>query len=400
MVASVEMRTLPVTDDGQIRPFRIDIPEVDLADLRARLIGARFPEQPPTTSWERGMPRDYLADLATYWATEFDWRAQEATLNRLAQFTTEIDGQTIHFIHVRSPEPAAMPLILGHGYPGSIVDFIEVIGPLSDPRAHGGDPADAFDVVVPSIPGFGFSVPVSGPGWQQKRTAGAFTQLMTRLGYERYGAHGYDIGGGIVGDLARFAPDAVIGSHIATDVHAFAYLGFLPPSEEAGSDEERAYLDRLRSDADGGTGYLKLTSTRPQTVAYAVTDSPVFQLAWIVEKFKEWTNPSKALPEDAVSRDTLLANVSLYWFTRSGASASHFLYDSMNAAQDWSPGPVIPTAFSVFGGDPFGIVSAALNPDGANPNWFEHDEGGHFPSLEEPELLVDDLRTSFRGLRA
>ena len=162
-----------------------------------------------------------------------------------------------------------MPLILGHGYPGSIVDFIDLIGPLTDPRAHGGDPADAFDVVVPSIPGFGFSVPVSEPGWQQKRTAGAFTQLMARLGYERYGAHGYDIGGGIVGDLAKVAPDAVIGSHIATDVHAFAYLGFLPPSEDAGSDEERAYLDRLRADADGGTGYLKLTSTRPQTVAYA-----------------------------------------------------------------------------------------------------------------------------------
>jgi epoxide hydrolase len=383
-----------------IRPFRIDIPEGDLMDLRARLTGARLPGQPPGTSWERGMPREYLEDLANYWATDFDWRAQEAKLNAHAQFTTEIDGQTIHFIHVRSAEPGAVPLILGHGYPGSIVDFVDLIGPLVDPRAHGGDAADAFDVVIPSIPGFGFSVPITEPGWQQKRAAGAFTQLMARLGYERYGAHGYDIGGGIAGELAKFALDAIIGSHIATDVHAFAYLGFLPQSGDDASDEKRAYLDRLRTDADGGTGYLKLTSTRPQTVAYGVTDSPVFQLAWIVEKFKEWTHPSKELPEHAVSCDALLTNVSLYWFTRSGASAAHFLYNSMNMAQDWSPGPEIPTAFSVFGGDPFGIVSAALNPGGANPNWFEHDEGGHFPSLEEPDLLVADLRTSFRGLRS
>jgi hypothetical protein len=385
--------------DTQIRPFRIDIPELDLIDLRNRLTGARLPGQPPDTGWERGMPREYLAELASYWAAEFDWRAQETRLNAHDQFTTEIDRQTIHFIHVRSAEPGATPLILGHGYPGSIVDFVDLIGPLTDPRAHGGDPADAFDVVIPSIPGFGFSVPVTEPGWQQKRAAGAFTQLMGRLGYTRYGVHGYDIGGGIVGDMPKFAPEAIIGAHIATDVHAFAYLGFLPQSDEATSDEKRAYLDRLRADADGGTGYLKLTSTRPQTVAYGVTDSPVFQLAWIVEKFREWTHPSKELPEDAISRDTLLANVSLYWFSRSGASAAHFLYNSMNMAQDWSPGPVIPTAFSVFGGDPFGVVRAALNPEGANPNWYEHDQGGHFPSLEEPGILVEDLRRSFRELR-
>ena len=389
-----------MTGNHQIRPFRIDIPEVDLIDLRARLTGARLPDQPPGTSWERGMPREYLAELANYWATDFDWRAQEAKLNGYPQFTTEIDGQTIHFIHVRSAEPGAMPVILGHGYPGSIVDFIDLIGPLTDPRAHGGDPADAFDVVIPSIPGFGFSNPVSEPDWQMKRAAKAFTQLMARLGYERYAAHGYDIGGGIAGELAKFAPEAIIGTNVATGVHGFAYLGFLPQPGDDASDEERAYLDRHRADADGGTGYLKLTSTRPQTVAYAVTDSPVFQLAWIVEKFKEWTHPSKELPEDVVSREVLLTNVSLYWFTRSGASAAHFLYNSMNIAPDWSPGPVIPAAFSVFGGDPFGIVRAALNPGGANPNWFEHDEGGHFPSLEEPELLVADLRTSFRGLRS
>jgi hypothetical protein len=211
---------------------------------------------------------------------------------------------------------------------------------------------------------------------------------------------GAPAGGGIAGELAKFAPEAIIGTNVATGVHGFAYLGFLPQAGDDASAEERTYLDRHRADADAGTGYLKLTSTRPQTVAYAVTDSPVFQLAWIVEKFKEWTHPSQELPEDAISRDTLLTNVSLYWSTRSGASAAHFLYHSMNMSPDWSPGPSIPTAFSVFGGDPFGIVSAALKPGGANPNWFEHDEGGHFPSLEEPGLLVADLRASFRGLRS
>ena len=385
--------------DTQVRPFRIDVPEVDLVDLRARLTGARLPDQPPATSWERGMPRDYLADLANHWAMDFDWRAQEARLNAHPQFTTEIDGQTIHFLHVRSPEAGATPLILGHGYPGSIVDFVDLIGPLTDPRAHRGDPADAFDVVIPSIPGFGFSVPVVEPGWQQQRAARAFAQLMATLGYGRYAAHGYDIGSGIAGELVKVAPEAIIGTHVSTDVHAFAYLGFLPQPGDAASDDERAYLDQLRADADGGTGYLKLTSTRPQTLAYGLTDSPVFQLAWIVEKFKEWTHPSKALPDDAVARDALLTNVSLYWFTRSGASAAQFLYDSMHMVQDWSPGPQIPTAFSVFGGDPFGIVRAALNPGGDQPNWFEHDEGGHFPSLEEPDLLVADLRASFRRLR-
>jgi len=384
--------------DDQVRPFRIQIPEADLADLRDRLSRARLPKGPAGTGWEQGMPRDYLADLASFWAGGFDWRDQEASLNAYPQFTTEIDGQTIHFIHARSPEADATPLILLHGYPSSIVDFVGMIEPLTNPRAIGGDPENAFHVVIPSLPGFPFSQPVER-GVGMKQAAEMFTKLMARLGYERYGAHGYDVGGSIAGELAKFAPDAVIGAHVSTDAPSLAYLGILPPAGDQASEEQRAYVDAFRAEAETGTGYLRITSTRPQTVAYAVNDSPAFQLAWIVEKFKEWTHPSKELPEDAIDRDVLLTNVSLYWFTQAGASAAHFLYESMNAAQEWSQGPDIPTAFSVFGGDPFGILRGALDPAGTNPDWFEHDDGRHFPSLEEPELVVGDLRTFFRGLR-
>jgi pimeloyl-ACP methyl ester carboxylesterase len=387
-----------MASDDQIRPFRIDIPEAEIADLRDRLNRARIPDQSPATGWDRGMPAAYLKDLASYWATDFDWRAEEAKLNALPQFTTGIDGQTVHFVHVRSVEPDATPLILLHGYPSSIVDFVDLVGPLTNPRAFGGDPAEAFHVVIPSLPGFPFSQPVE-PGVGMKRAAEMLTKLMARLGYARYVAHGYDVGGGIAGELAKFAPDAVIGVHISTDAPSLAYLGFLPPADDDASDEERAYVDALRAEAETGTGYLRITSTRPSTVGYAVNDSPVFQLAWIVEKFKEWTHASRELPEDAIDRDILLTNVSLYWFTQAGASAANFLYESMNAAQEWSEGPAIPTAFSVFGGDPFGILRGALDPAGSNANWVDHAEGRHFPSLEEPELVVADLRSFVGSLR-
>ncbi len=388
-----------MTNNPVLRPFRIDIPDGDLADLRDRLARARLPEQPPGTSWERGMPRDYLDALVRHWRLEYDWRAEEARLNAHPQFTTDIDGQSIHFVHVRSREPKALPLVLLHGYPGSIVDFVGLIGPLTDPRAHGGEASDAFDVVIPSLPGFGFSSPVTEHSWDMKRASGAMAQLMERLGYERYGAHGYDIGAGIAGDLPKLAPQAVVGTHFSTDPHALAYLGMLAEPGEDASEDERAYVQRLRADAEDGTGYLRMSSTRPQTLAYALSDSPIFQLAWIVEKLKEWSHPSKALPDDAVPRDTILTNVCVYWFTRTGASAAHFLYDSARAPQDWSPGPPIPTGFSLFGGDPFGVVRRVLNPGDANPHWVEHDRGGHFSALEEPSLVVDDLRAFFRGLR-
>jgi hypothetical protein len=277
------------------------------------------------------------------------------------------------------------------------VDYVGLIEPLTDPSSHDGDAADAFDVVIASVPGFGFSTPVAGPGWEATRTARAFAELMARLGYDHYAAHGYDIGAGVCSELGSFASDALVGVHVATDPSALAYLGMLPEPGDDASEAERATVERLRAAADDGTGYLRLQSTRPQTIAVGLTDSPALQLAWIVEKFKEWTHRDHELPEDAVDRDTLLTNVSVYWFTKSGASAANFIYDAAHAERDWSAGPQIPTGISVFGSDP--IVRRTLDPEERNPHWFEHHSGGHFPSLEVPDLLLGDLRTFFRTVR-
>ena len=297
--------------NAEIRPFRIAIPQAELDDLGDRLARTRWPDELPGVGWSRGVPLGYLRELTEHWRSGYDWRQQEARLNGLPQCTTTVDGQVIHFVHVRSPEPDALPLLITHGYPSSVVEFLEVIGPLTDPRAHGGDPADAFHVVAPSIPGFGFSVPVRQPGWEVARTAGAFAELMRRLGYERYGAHGGDIGAGVAGILGATQADRVVGTHTTGDARAVALAGqyFPLPDDLAEADKARVEeQQRLWAEAKG---YLDIQSTRPQTLAYALTDSPVGQLAWIVEKFKEWTDDAAELPEDAVDRDQLLTNISV-----------------------------------------------------------------------------------------
>jgi hypothetical protein len=402
-----------VTTASEIRPFRIDIPDRDLEDLRERLAGTRWPDELPGGGWRRGVPLDYLRRLADYWRAGFDWRAQEARLNALPQFTTEIDGQTVHFLHVRSPEPAAMPLLVSHGYPSSVVEFLEVIGPLSDPRAHGGDPADAFHLVVPSLPGFGLSTPVREPGWDLARSSSALAELMGRLGYDRYGAHGGDIGAGVSGTLAATQPAHVVGVHTISDAMGVAVgeqFGYPIPDDLSQADLARVEEQRRRW-ADM-KGYLDLMSTRPQTLAYSLTDSPAGQLAWIAQSFKEWTAASAELPEDAVDRDLLLANISIYWFTRSGASAARFVYETAHAdrggssEQDWggspdtgweAPAAAVPQGLALFGGDD--LLRKVLDPDHKMAHWSEYDRGGHFAALEVPDLLVGDLRTFFRGLR-
>ena len=310
--------------ETDVRPFEVSIPQEDLDDLHKRLVRTRWPDELPGVGWGYGVPLDYLKGLAKYWRTGFDWRAQEAKLNAFPQFTTEIDGQTIHFLHVRSPEPDALPLILIHGWPGSIAEFIKIIGPLTDPRAHGDDSADAFHVVAPSLPGFGFSMPVREPGWETGRTTDAFAELMRRLGYDRYGAQGGDIGAGVAGRLAGIDPDHVVGCHVNSDRGSAAMVGEFLPMPEDLTEDERARLDEIRQALSEQRGYFELQSTRPQTLAYSLADSPVGQLAWIVEKFKEWTNPAAPLPDDAVDRDQLLANVSIYWFTDTGGSSARF----------------------------------------------------------------------------
>jgi pimeloyl-ACP methyl ester carboxylesterase len=395
--------SVPDTDNNttaEIRPFRIEVSQAELDDLRDRLDRTRWPGEGSGIGWTRGVPLDYLKDLADYWANGFDWRRQEARLNELPQFTTTIDGQNFHFLHVRSPEPDAMPLIVCHGYPGSVVEFMNIIVPLTDPASYGGDAADAFHVVAPSLPGFGFSTPVQESGWEMARTARAFAELMRRLGYERYGAQGGDVGSGIIGMLAGFDRNRVMGVHTNSDPLAvMGALDYLPEGAArlAGlSEENRAAVERARVLTDAGSGYLKLQSNRPQTIAYSLTDSPVGQLAWIVENFKEWTDETKELPEDAVDLDQLLTNVSVYWFTGTGASAANFLYETGHSTEWGAPGTA-PQGWALFAAQPF--VRAMMDPQHEIEHWSEFERGGHFAAMETPDLLVGDLRKFFRTLR-
>ncbi|WP_030171019.1 epoxide hydrolase family protein [Spirillospora albida] len=383
----------------EIRPFRIDVPEAQLDDLRERLARTRWGAPLPGAAWERGVPVDYLRDLAEYWRTSYDWRGHEAELNKLPQFVTEIDGQTVHFLHVRSAEPDALPLVLNHGWPGSIVEFLDVIGPLTDPRAHGGDPADAFHVVAASMPGYGFSGPTKDTGWTSDRVAGAIAELMRRLGYDRYGAQGGDMGAFVAPALGRLDAGHVVGVHVNAATYGFIPFGEVPDEERASlSETERARVDRLKAWTDDGSGYFQIQATRPQTLAHALTDSPAGQLAWIMEKFKEWTHPADALPEAVIDRDRILTNVMLYWLTGTIGSAANMYYENMHAAGDWGgEAPATPTGVAVFAED----VAIRRYAEYANNivHWTDFDEGGHFAALEKPDLLTEDVRAFFRPLR-
>jgi pimeloyl-ACP methyl ester carboxylesterase len=382
------------TNSTEIRPFRVQIPQSDLDDLNVRLARTRWPDELPDVGWSYGTPPSYLKELAEYWRTSYDWREHEARLNEFPQFTTTIDGQNIHFLHVRSPEPNALPLILTHGWPGSIVEFMDIIGPLTDPRAHGGDPADAFHVIAPSMPGFGFSGPTREAGWDMSRIAHAWVELMRRLGYERYGAQGGDTGSVISPMLGRFDSEHVVG------VHVNGSLGFPSgdPEEFARLTEaEQARLGALQRQMEDGTGYAVIQSTRPQTVGVGLSDSPAGQLAWIVEKFKEWTDPAAELPEDAVDRDVMLTNVSVYWLTGTATSSARLYFEGRASWGQQATRSEVPSGVAVFPGD-FGIRSIAERDDNV-VHWSEFDRGGHFAAMEVPDLLVGDVRTFFRGLR-
>jgi epoxide hydrolase len=370
-----------------VQPFRIDVPEADLEDLRERLARTRWPGQLPGPGWSRGVPVAYLRRLAEHWRTAYDWREQEAGLNRLPQFTTEIGGQRIHFLHVRSPEPGALPLVLTHSWPSSVVEFTRMIGPLTDPRAHGADPAGAFHVVAPSIPGFGFSEAPRGTGWTAARVAAIWAELMTRLGYERFGAQGNDAGAIISPELGRLHPDRVVGVHITGGV------GF-PTVDQMSelTDEERSRLAGMYQMIEGGSFvHLEIQSRRPQTLAYGLQDSPVGQLAWIVERFKEWTDPAAALPEDAVDRDQLLTNVTLYWLTGTAWSSMWMYYEGVAG---WSPSQsLVPTGNVTFRDDP--AVRRLAERENRIVHWSTFDRGGHFAAMEVPDLLVADIREFF-----
>jgi len=386
-----------------VRPFQIRVPESQLADLRRRLSATRWPSTTLESGWARGVPMAYLRELAEYWRTGYDWRAAESELNGYAQFVTDIDGATIHFLHVRSPEPGARVALLSHGWPGSIVEFLDVIGPLTDPRAHGGDPADAFHLVIPSLPGFGFSGPLPDVGWDVRRVAKAWAELMDRIGYDSYLAVGGDFGSFISLELARLAPDRVTGAHISTLLGAPSgapgELERLSPSDAARLQDAARFNEDL-------SGYLILQLTRPHTLAYGLTDSPVGQLAWIAEKFREWNRDAKT-PDEFITRDRLLTNVSLYWFTgTAGTSAQLYRESAPYLGALFTPGarpePVeVPIGVASYRLDTTPPIRAFAERDYPTIiHWTEIDEVGHFASLERPEVFIDDVRAFGRSLVA
>jgi epoxide hydrolase len=376
----------------EIQPFRIEIPQADLDDLRDRLARTRWPDQIPGVGWDYGIPLEYVRDLAEYWRTSYDWRVHEARLNAFDQFTTTIDGQRIHFLHVRSAESGALPLIITHGWPGSVVEFMNVIGPLTDPAAHGGDPADAFHLVVPSIPGYGFSGPTRDRGWDVRRIARAWASLMERLGYQRYGAQGGDWGSSISRELGLIAPGHLVGVHLNM---LFPYVLDEPADL---TEQERGRLEALRRFRSTGSGYFAIQSTRPQTLAYGLTDSPAGQLAWITEKFGEWTDGG--LPDEAVDRDQLLTNVTLYWLTGTAGSSARLYYETARS-RAWGPPAVsaVPTGVAVFPREIAPPIRRFAELSDNIVHWSEFDRGGHFAAMEVPDLLVGDVRAFFRAGR-
>ncbi|MFF0370706.1 epoxide hydrolase family protein [Micromonospora sp. NPDC005087] len=388
-----------------MNPFRIDVPQRDLDDLQERLGRTRWPDELPGVGWAYGVPREYLKELVQYWRQDYDWRAAEARLNRWPQFTTTIDGANIHFAHLRSPEPDATPLLMTHGWPGSIVEFAEVVGPLTDPRAHGGSPDDAFHLVLPTIPGFTLSGPTTETGWEFKRVAAAFAVLMHRLGYERYGVQGGDWGAIISREIGRTRSNQVIGVHLNLLPNSFQPHEPDPHELDALSPKERertlASWERIKVWSRERQGYADIQSTRPHTVAYGLTDSPVGQLAWIVEKFKEWTDSAER-PEDAVDRDQMLTNVMLYWLTGTAGSSARIYYERAHADYAGMPPEpsTAPTALAVFPQDNFIPLRHIADRTNHIVQWTEYDRGGHFAAMEQPELLVDDIATFFRKLRA
>ena len=377
----------------EITPFRVEATDDELTDLRDRLHRTRWPEAETVDDWSQGLPLAYAQDLCRYWADEYDWRAREARINAVPHFRTEVDGLGIHFIHARSPHDDAFPVVLTHGWPGSVIEFLDVIGPLTDPTAHGGDASDAFHVVCPSLPGYGFSDKPARTGWNIERIARAWTELMARLGYERYGAQGGDWGAMVTASIGLADPERVAGIHLNMPVAA--------PDPSTFNDltpVETAALARLADHREWGTGYSKEQSTRPQTLGYGLVDSAAGQCAWIVEKFWDWTD-CDGHPENVLSRDQLLDNVMLYWLPGAGASSARLYWESFRP-----PGlePVhAPAGCSIF---PKEIIRLSRRWAESRfrdiRSWNELDKGGHFAAFEQPQLFVNELRSFFRLVRS
>jgi hypothetical protein len=371
---------------ADVQPFRVDIPQADLDDLQDRLARTRWPDDAPGAEWSYGVPLGYVRELVEYWRSGYDWRAQEARINEHPQFTTTIDGQRVHFLHVRSPEPDALPLIATHGWPMSVVEYLDLIGPLTDPRAHGGDPADAFHLVVPSVPGIAFSGPTHEPGWGARRAARAWTELMARLGYDRYGAHGNDAGSLISPEVGRHAPDRVVGVHVT---QLFSFPSGDPTEFEDLTDEDMAALGFLENfTAGGGLAYNQYQSAQPQTLAYALQDSPAGWLAWVAQLFQRSVDP-----------DYIITNAAIYWLTGTIGSSIRRYYDDAHAQDAPTEPTTVPTGVAVFAAD-FQTIPRFARRDHANiVHWRSYDRGSHFAPHDAPDLLLTDIRDFYRSLR-
>jgi pimeloyl-ACP methyl ester carboxylesterase len=379
----------------ELRPFRVDVPEDVLDDLRNRLARTRWPDQIPDSAWDYGTDLAYLQDLCEHWQTKFDWRVQEQRFNQWPHSLTDIDGAQVHFIHARSPEPDALPLVITHGWPGSVSEFLDVIEPLRDPRAHGGDPRDAFHVVCPSIPGYGWSGPTTEPGWDVMRIAQAWKVLMARLGYERYGAQGGDWGAIISSTLAKVDAEHVAG------LHSNMLLAFPPNAAEITlTDEEAADLAAAGEFMQRGSAYQEIQGKNPQTLGYGLSDSPAGLAGWIVEKFFAWTDHDGDL-EQAVTRNQILTNLTVYWVTGTINSSVRLYCESRRTNRFGPMGEYVevPTAAAVFPREMFRIPRAYADAMFNLQRYTRFDRGGHFAALEEPDLLIDDIRAFFREVR-
>ncbi|MET8233043.1 epoxide hydrolase family protein [Micromonospora sp. NPDC005298] len=383
----------------EFRPYRVRVPGAEVADLRDRLARTRWPEAAPAPGWADGIPLPVMRDLCGYWAEGYDWRAAEARLNAFPQYLVGVDGADIHVLHARSPHPGAMPLVLTHGWPGSVLELVDLVAPLTDPVRHGGTAGDAFDVVIPSLPGYGFSGKPTRPGWGIDRIAAAWAQIMAALGYSRYGATGSDWGTSISSMVA-----ARDGEHVA-GIHLVPPLAGPDPSADGDlTDAEREALEQLHHRGRTSSAYSEVHRTAPQTAGYALTDSPVGLCAWMAEKLLTWADPTPSGP-GGLTRDQVLDQVTLYWLTGTAASSARLYAESIEQVSAWISGEDtaqirVPVGASIFPAElprPSRRWAARRYPD--IRYWKEHDRGGHFPALEVPELLIADLRAFFRLLR-
>jgi pimeloyl-ACP methyl ester carboxylesterase len=392
-----------MTETAAIRPFRIETPEADLEAMRSRVSAVRWPHHELVADRSQGVQSATMHQLADYWTNEYDWRECEAKLNALPQFKTEIDGVDIHFIHVKSPHPHALPLVVTHGWPGSVIELLAVVGPLTDPTAHGGRAEDAFDLVVPSLPGYGFSGEPTELGWGPGRVANAWAELMTRLGYTHYVAQGGDVGASVTDAMGRLAPDGLAGIH--TNLLVSGLGGGEHPSS---TDEERAAIDALATFRATGFGYFLEQATRPQTIGYALLDSPVALAAWMLDhdtdSYQKITHAFvDGQPSGQLTRDQILDNITLYWLTGTGASAARSYWESgqaQAAAASQPPPPVtVPVGFTTFPDEIFRAPRSWVEQSYPSLTYFNRaDKGGHFAAWEEPEVFTNEVRATFRPL--